>query len=286
MSVITVRQYEEALRDWLGDRVVFRDGWQTRTSAGGFDAHGVLHHWTAMSGRTVRPEVQERLLAAGRPDLDGPLCHLSPRRSGIVAVIAGPRANANHAGNGDADVWRHILAGTFDGNPQPRSDSIDGNERLYGFEYQFHPDDGPMPDEQVEAGILAAAALAQAHGWTPEGAAGSNLDHYEWTRRKPDRNLPGLSDRTRNGIRAALLLRANQEDDMTPQDMDKLADLVAEKMLAAEVRNVSPEGETKRVHLGTLLTNIELTGDRQNQRLAEALDRLERIEQRLGSAGK
>lgn len=205
MSTITARQYEEALRDWLGDRVVFRDGWETLTSNGGFDAHGVLHHWTAMSGIHVPAGSQERLLAVGRSDLPGPLCHMSPRRSGIVAVIAGPHANANHAGAGDPAVWARVLAGTFNGTPAPRVDTVDGNERLYGFEYQFHPADGHMPDEQVEAGILAAAALAEAHGWSPADAAGSNLDHYEWTARKTDRQLDGLADRTRKGVREALV---------------------------------------------------------------------------------
>lgn len=221
MSTISVREYEEALRDWLGDRVAFRPGWETRTSAGGFDAHGMMHHWTAM-GRHISPASQERLLADGRAGLPGPLCHLSPRRSGIVAVIAGPRANANHAGNGDADVYRRILAGDFDGHPEANADSIDGNERFYGLEYQYHPDDGTFPEEMFEAGVLATAALCEAHGWAPDAAAGSQLDHYEWTARKWDREVQNLANRTREGVRLAL---ANKEDDMTPEQAKQLDDI-------------------------------------------------------------
>lgn len=218
MSLITEQEYADTLRDWLGgDRVEFFPDWRTANSAGGFNARGVMHHWTAM-GRGVPVDAQLMLLQDGRPGLDGPLCHLSPARNGKLWVVAGPRANANHAGKGSYGVYRKILRGRFDGNTKPRVDSIDGNSRLYGFEYMFHPDDGVMPDEQVEAGNLASAALAQAHGWAPDEAAGSNLDHYEWTRRKWDREVQNLANRTRAGVRTALrdpnAHRATPEDDM------------------------------------------------------------------------
>lgn len=263
MSVISDREYEEALRDWLGDRVHFRRGWRHRTSAGDFDAHGVVHHWTAMSGRSVSPGAQERLLANGRTGLPGPLAHLSPRRSGIVAVIAGPHANANHAGLGDADVYRAVLTGRFDGSPRPRRDSVDGNARLYGFEYQYHPDDGQMPDEQVEAGILAATALAQAHGWSPEGAAGSNLDHFEWTSRKWDREVQNLANRTRAGVLTALRMK---EDDMP--SAEEIAKAVWDEFEKREFPAVRGYDENGKPRLGSV------KGKNMFRELEESLDRL------------
>lgn len=223
MSLITFREYEEALRDWLGDRVEFFPDWRTADSAGGFDAHGFMHHWTAM--RTTGPDAvpidaQLMLLQRGRPGLDGPLSHLAPARNGKLWVTAGPTANANHAGAGDSAVYGEVLAGRFNGTTRPRRDTVDGNERLYGLEYMFHPDDGPMPDEQIEAGILGTAALAEAHGWEPVGAAGSNLDHHEWTTRKWDRDVYDLANRTRAGVLTAMQnpphrITNTKEPDMT-----------------------------------------------------------------------
>lgn len=269
MSVISESAFEEALRDWLGPRVRFRRGWRHRTSAGGFNAHGVLHHWTAMSGRTVSASAQERLLANGRTGLPGPLCHLSPRRNGQVCVIAGPHANANHAGNGDPAVYRAVLAGRFDGSPRPNRDAVDGNAVLYGFEYQYHPDDGQMPDEQVEAGVLAAAALAEAHGWTPEGAAGSNLDHYEWTRRKIDRNRFDLANRTRHGVLHAL---RNKGDDMP--SAEEIAKAVWDEFESREfpaVRGYDDNGKPVigKVKGRNMFRELEETNDRIRAKLQE-----------------
>lgn len=260
MSVITERQYEEALRDWLGDRAVFHPRWRTMDSAGGFNPHGMLHHWTAMP--TIGPRAVSAAAQATRLQYNGSLglsAHLSPARDGRVFIIAGPHANANHAGNGDPDVWAKVLAGKFDGTPAPRRDVVDGNEGLYGLEYQYHPEDGVMPDEQVEGGILAAAALSEAHGWTPDGAAGSQLDHYEWTSRKWDREVQDLANRTREGVRLALTHRRTaQEDDMANyRDWSK----EDKKALAEDVA---------RVTVNKLLRH-DLLGGKQELRVSQAL---------------
>lgn len=221
MSTITTREYETALRDWLGDRVKFEPGWRTRTSSGPFDAHGFVHHWDAIP-RRYSLATHRRVLRAGTQALPGPLCHLAPARNGDLWVIAGPHANANHAGNGDREVYARVLAGTFAGSPAPLKgrETVNGNDVLYGLEYMYHPDDGTMPDAQVETGILAAAALAQAHGWKPDAAAGSCLDHYEWASRKWDREKDNLANRTREGVREALQRGTKEDDDMpTPKEI-------------------------------------------------------------------
>lgn len=256
MSVITNRQFEEALRDWLGDRAVFLDGWETRDSNGGFDPHGMMHHWTAMAAtgpRAVSVVNQNRLLAQGRSGLPGPLAHLSPTRAGDLWVISGAHANANHAGDGDPDVYRRVLNGVFDGTPTANQSTLDGNPLFYGLEYQYHPDDGPMPDVQVETGILAAAALSEAHGWPATAAAGSQLDHYEWTPRKWDRERDDLANRTREGVRLALANRRTpMEDDMFTEDDRKRLERI-EKMVRTKGIRTNTRLARANVYLRELL---------------------------------
>lgn len=201
MSTISPRQFREALKDYLGDRVKIHPDWPHATTNGGFDAHGIAHHWTAM-GKEWHPRDQVEVLRHGYSGLPGPLCHCAPARNGDLYVIGW--GNCNHAGMGDINVYRELLAGRFNGTPRANDESVDGNRVLYGLEYMYHPSDGPMPDEQYETGVLAAAAISDAHGWSPAGAAGSNLDHFEWANRKIDRDRDNLANRTRRDVRRAM----------------------------------------------------------------------------------
>lgn len=201
MSVVAPARLREAILDVLGgSRVREYGNWTGHTSPGGWDPHGVMHHWTASTGS---PRAQARLLAYGYTGLPGPLCHFSPDRYGRAWLIG--VGNGNHAGEGDSRVLRAITAGTYDGSFVGTREDRDGNPAFYGLEYQYHPSQGRMPDEQMECGMLLAVAIAAAHGWAPADlVAGSNCDHFEWTDRKWDRERDDMAGRTRRGIVAIM----------------------------------------------------------------------------------
>jgi hypothetical protein len=220
--MVSPSEFEEALKDWLGGRFLRHSTWPNRTTSGGWSPRGIMHHWTAMSGLSVSAVQQNSVLVYGHSTLAGPLCHLGIHRAGQVTAVGW--GNCNHAGKGDQRVYRAIESGTYNGSFRGTVEDLDGNPLFWGLEYHYHPDDGTMPDEQVESGILAAAAICEAEGWSPNGGAGSNLDHYEWTDRKVDRKKDGLSARTRDGVRRALT-NGPQGEDMTPAESKMLADI-------------------------------------------------------------
>jgi hypothetical protein len=76
-----------------------------------------------------------------------------------------------------------VIADTYDGRRGTREDH-DGNPDLYGFEYMHPGDDTTWPDELLDVGARAGAAICDAHGWKPS----SNLEHFEWTDSKVDRS--------------------------------------------------------------------------------------------------
>jgi hypothetical protein len=125
-----------------GLTVVEIDGWQKRgrpSSTGGFAPVGVLCHHTASAsnGRDAIP-----LLVQGRSDLEGPLCHLSLDRQGIVYVVAAGRAN--HAGQA---------------RPSGSVAGGDGNTLYIGIEAQNLGTGQPWPKVQYDAYVRLCAAL-------------------------------------------------------------------------------------------------------------------------------
>ncbi len=88
---------------------------------------------------------------------------------------------ANHAGSGDDDVLRAVIAERE--LPADNEASTDGNRHFYGFE-AVNLGDGkdPWPDAQLLAIERAAAAICRAHGWGPR----SVLGHLEWQPGKVD----------------------------------------------------------------------------------------------------
>ena len=137
--------------------------------------HGVLIHHTVTSGsaKTVR------ICRDGYSGLPGPLCHGVITKDGRVHLVGYGRAN--HAGLGDDDVLRAVIAEKA--APAANENNTDGNRHFYGFECENLGDGkDPWPDEQVEAIVRVGAALCRAHGWTVR----SVIRHLDWQVGKVD----------------------------------------------------------------------------------------------------
>ncbi|WP_236240020.1 N-acetylmuramoyl-L-alanine amidase [Streptomyces sp. CC228A] len=161
-----------------GLTVVEVDGWRTRNRnhAGPWGpVHGVMIHHTATRGAARTVEI----CRDGRPDLPGPLCHGVITKDGRVHLVGYGRAN--HAGPGDDDVLRAVVAER--GLPPVNEANTDGNRRFYGFECEnLGNGDDPWPAAQLDAIARAAAAVCRRHGWT----ARSVIGHLEWQPGKVD----------------------------------------------------------------------------------------------------
>ncbi|GGZ80221.1 N-acetylmuramoyl-L-alanine amidase [Streptomyces echinoruber] len=167
-----------------GLHVVEVGNWRThnRNHRGAWGpVHGVMIHHTVTRGtdRTVA------ICRDGDEELPGPLCHGVIAKDGTVYLVGYGRAN--HAGLGDDDVLRAVIAE----RKPPAADeaNTDGNRHFYGFECENLGDGhDPWPKEQVEAIVRASAALCRHHGW----GARSVLRHRDWQPGKIDPRGPGL----------------------------------------------------------------------------------------------
>ncbi|MFJ4961271.1 N-acetylmuramoyl-L-alanine amidase [Streptomyces sp. ADI96-02] len=184
----------KALRD-EGLHVVEHRSWRTnnRNHKGPWGpVHGVMIHHTVTSG--TQPSVD--LCYDGHSALPGPLCHGVIAKDGSVHLVGNGRAN--HAGLGDDDVLRAVIAeaGTL---PPDNEANTDGNRHFYGFEC-VNLGDGkdPWPAAQLLAIERAAAAVCRAHRWTQRSVIG----HLEWQPGKIDpRGFTMGSMRSRIGKR-------------------------------------------------------------------------------------
>ncbi|MFE5209164.1 N-acetylmuramoyl-L-alanine amidase [Streptomyces sp. NPDC056600] len=177
-SPLTADALVRALRN-EGVKVVEHSGWRTnnRNAKGAWGpVNGVMIHHTVTSGT----DATVRLCFEGRSDLPGPLCHGVIAKDGTVHLVGNGRAN--HAGLGDDDVLRAVVAESA-ALPAPNENNTDGNARFYGFEC-VNLGDGkdPWPAAQLEAIEAAAAAICRAHRWS----ARSVIGHKEWTNTKID----------------------------------------------------------------------------------------------------
>jgi hypothetical protein len=137
--------------------------------------HGVMIHHTVTKGTANTVEICRK----GYASLPGPLCHGVIGKDGKVYVVGYGRAN--HAGSGDDDVLKAVIAETA--LPKPNEANTDGNARFYGFECENMGDGkDPWPAKQYVAIVKAAAALERAHGWTEK----STIGHLEWQPGKVD----------------------------------------------------------------------------------------------------
>ncbi|MFC8658443.1 peptidoglycan-binding protein [Streptomyces parvus] len=183
----------KALRD-EGLHVVEHRSWRTnnRNHKGPWGpTHGVMIHHTVTSGTASSVE----LCYNGHSRLPGPLCHGVIAKDGTVYLVGNGRAN--HAGLGDDDVLRAVIAERS--LPADNEANTDGNRHFYGFE-AVNLGDGkdPWPAEQLLAIERAAAAVCRAHGWSERSVIG----HLEWQPGKIDpRGFTMSSMRTRVGKR-------------------------------------------------------------------------------------
>jgi hypothetical protein len=160
-KVMTAAQYRAQFKKW-GVRYVEMDGWENRgrpASTGAFgDMHGIVNHHTATS-KSADAGAVGRMLRDGRPDLPGPLCHVSTRRDGVVVLVA--RLRANHAGGVRPEVLNDFLNDRHVTRPSTTSgETVDANAFTYGNEVQNNGTGEKYPDEQ-----LRAAACRQADEW-------------------------------------------------------------------------------------------------------------------------
>ncbi|MGW1228562.1 N-acetylmuramoyl-L-alanine amidase [Streptomyces sp. NPDC001478] len=137
--------------------------------------NGVMIHHTATRGTASTV----RICRDGYPALPGPLCHGVIAKDGRVHLVGYGRAN--HAGLGDDDVLRAVIAEK--GLPPDNESNTDGNRHFYGFECENLGDGkDPWPAVQLDAIARASAAVCRHHRWTSRSVIG----HREWQPGKVD----------------------------------------------------------------------------------------------------
>lgn len=138
--------------------------------------NGVMLHHTVTSGTERSLEI----VRDGYPGLPGPLCHGMIDKDGTVHMVGWGRTN--HAGLGDQKVLNAVIAES-DVLPDPKSQTVDGNRRFYGFEcVNLGNGTDPWPEKQLDAMARVSAALCRAHGWSQR----SVIAHKEWQTGKVD----------------------------------------------------------------------------------------------------
>jgi len=176
---LTPAEWRAALRA-EGVPFIELDGWTTR----GRDAatgrifgpvHGVLNHHTAGVDSLAT------IAYNGTAGLPAPLAHALLRKNGVVVLVADGRAN--HAGLVAANVYQALV----DEKPLPKQDkseTVDGNDSLYGLEVEnLGNGKDRYTRQQYDSWVRFNAALCRAHGWSP----GSVAAHLETSAEgKPD----------------------------------------------------------------------------------------------------
>lgn len=174
---MSANSFLDALRD-EGLTVVEVGNWPThnRNHVGPWGpVHGVMIHHTVTKGTAATV----RICRDGYAGLPGPLCHGVIAKDGKVHLVGYGRAN--HAGSGDDDVLRAVIAEKA--LPPDNEANTDGNRYFYGFECENLGDgEDPWPEAQLEAIERAAAAVCRRHGWNSRSVIG----HLEWQPGKID----------------------------------------------------------------------------------------------------
>ncbi|MFC9858756.1 MULTISPECIES: N-acetylmuramoyl-L-alanine amidase [unclassified Streptomyces] len=176
-SPMSASSFLKALKD-EGLTVVQVGDWRThnRDDKGPWGpVHGVMIHHTASRGTDHTVQI----CRDGHAGLPGPLCHGVIAKDGRVHLVGHGRAN--HAGLGDDDVLRAVIAEKR--LPSDNEANTDGNRHFYGFECENLGDgEDPWPAVQLEAIERAAAAICRHHRW----GAPSVIGHREWQPGKVD----------------------------------------------------------------------------------------------------
>lgn len=178
-----------------GVRVAEVGNWRThnRNHKGPWGpVHGVMIHHTVTSGT----QQSVALCRDGHSSLPGPLCHGVIAKDGVVHLVGNGRAN--HAGGGDPQVLKHVIAEDYGERP-PRptvgnADGVDGNAHFYGFEcVNLGNGRDPWPAAQLAAVERVGAAICRLHRWSAKSVIG----HLEWSDDKIDPKgfgMPGMRD--------------------------------------------------------------------------------------------
>ena len=213
---MTGRRLVTVLRE-AGLTVVEEPGWLTnnRNHKGAWgEVEGVLHHHTVTPGNTAaqtRDSID--LCYRGHSTLPGPLCHGVITKAGVIHLVGNGRAN--HAGLGDEDVFRAMLASRA--LPRPDNNTRDGNRLLYGFE-SINLGDGkdPWPREQIRAMDLVSAAICAEHRWPVT----RSIFHLNWQAGKVDPRGIGTVTEHQERVRTRMT-ELSGEDDMALSAEDK-----------------------------------------------------------------
>lgn len=203
-----------------GLRVVELDRWRTNISGGSFAPNGVLCHHTgsfdAITDATDDLSYAKWLAFTGRSDLPPPLCNLALSAESVVYVCSA--GNANHAGQARPS------------GPMPAAS--DGNALYVGIEAMNSGSQGwgskgvdasGNPVTQREGYARLCAALCRRYGWP----ASHVRAHRETSvTGKPD---PGLLDMDPFRADIGALITQPLEDDMKPEDFDKIRKIIREE---------------------------------------------------------
>ncbi|MFD3310054.1 N-acetylmuramoyl-L-alanine amidase [Streptomyces sp. NPDC058694] len=192
-----------------GLRVVEYKSWRThnRNSKGAWGPiNGVMLHHTVTKGTATTVS----LCYNGHSDLPGPLCHGVIAKDGTVYLVGNGRAN--HAGKGDDDVLKAVVAEKA--LPADNEANTDGNPHFYGFECENLGDGkDPWPEVQADAMARASAAICRAYGWSERSVIG----HLEWQPGKVDpRTAPGGADVSMAKSRARIAERLKHAASWSP----------------------------------------------------------------------
>lgn len=137
--------------------------------------HGVMIHHTVTKGSTNTVKI----CRDGYTGLPGPLCHGVITKDGKVHLVGYGRTN--HAGLGDDDVFRAVVAEKD--LPAANEANTDGNRHFYGFECENLGDGkDPWPEAQLDTIARVSAAICRYHGWNSRSVIG----HLEWQPGKVD----------------------------------------------------------------------------------------------------
>ncbi|MFD5294793.1 N-acetylmuramoyl-L-alanine amidase [Streptomyces mutabilis] len=189
--------------------------------------HGVMIHHTVTKGSARTVDICRH----GYASLPGPLCHGVITKDGRVHLVGYGRAN--HAGLGDDDVLRAVIAERD--LPADNESNTDGNRYFYGFECENLGDgDDPWPEEQQEAIVRAAAAVCRHHGWNER----SVFRHLDWQPGKVDPRGLDWDD-----IERRVAKRLGKKPSTAPRPTPKRPVVDLSRLVAAARSNPAASGQ-------------------------------------------